>query len=50
MIESDASGALFVKIIDYGVAKVLAAETDPDRANASRVHWHAGFCQSGTIC
>ena len=29
MIESDASGALFVKIIDYGVAKVLAAEVNP---------------------
>ena len=29
MIESDASGALLVKIIDYGVAKVLAAQTDP---------------------
>ena len=29
MIESDPSGALFVKIIDYGVAKVLAAETNP---------------------
>jgi TolB-like protein/predicted Ser/Thr protein kinase len=30
MIESDASGALLVKIIDYGVAKVLAAQTDPN--------------------
>ncbi len=29
MIESDATGALFVKIIDYGVAKVLASQTDP---------------------
>ena len=29
MIESDASGALLVKIIDYGVAKVLASQTDP---------------------
>jgi TolB-like protein/tRNA A-37 threonylcarbamoyl transferase component Bud32 len=29
MIESDPSGALLVKIIDYGVAKVLAAQTDP---------------------
>ena len=29
MIESDPSGALFVKIIDYGVAKVLASQTDP---------------------
>jgi TolB-like protein/tRNA A-37 threonylcarbamoyl transferase component Bud32 len=29
MIESDTSGALLVKIIDYGVAKVLAAQTDP---------------------
>ena len=26
MIESDPSGTAFVKIIDYGVAKVLAAE------------------------
>ena len=30
MIESDASGALLVKIIDYGVAKVLASQTDPN--------------------
>jgi serine/threonine-protein kinase len=29
MIESDPSGALLVKIIDYGVAKVLASQTDP---------------------
>ncbi len=29
MIESDPSGAAFVKIIDYGVAKVLAAEVNP---------------------
>src|SRR5437870_69353 len=29
MIESDASGALLVKIIDYGVAKVLASQADP---------------------
>ncbi|HZE13006.1 MAG TPA: serine/threonine-protein kinase, partial [Chthoniobacterales bacterium] len=29
MIESDPSGAVFVKIIDYGVAKVLAAPIDP---------------------
>src|SRR5436190_22004113 len=29
MIESDSSGALLVKIIDYGVAKVLAAQNDP---------------------
>jgi TolB-like protein/tRNA A-37 threonylcarbamoyl transferase component Bud32/Tfp pilus assembly protein PilF len=29
MIESDSNGALLVKIIDYGVAKVLAAQTDP---------------------
>ncbi len=30
MIESDASGAVLVKIIDYGVAKVLAPQTDPN--------------------
>jgi serine/threonine protein kinase/Tfp pilus assembly protein PilF len=29
MVESDPSGALFVKIIDYGVAKILSAEVDP---------------------
>ncbi len=29
IIESDSSGALLVKIIDYGVAKILAAQTDP---------------------
>jgi serine/threonine protein kinase/Flp pilus assembly protein TadD len=29
MIQSDPSGAIFVKIIDYGVAKVLAAQVDP---------------------
>ncbi len=29
MIESDPSGALLIKIIDYGVAKVLASQTDP---------------------
>ncbi|MFZ1218170.1 MAG: protein kinase, partial [Chthoniobacterales bacterium] len=29
MIESDPSGALLVKIIDYGVAKVLLTQTDP---------------------
>jgi serine/threonine protein kinase/Tfp pilus assembly protein PilF len=29
MVETDPSGALFVKIIDYGVAKVLAAEVNP---------------------
>src|SRR5262249_38060813 len=28
MIESDPSGQLLVKIIDYGVAKVVASETD----------------------
>jgi len=30
MIESDSSGALLVKIIDYGVAKVLTSQTDPN--------------------
>jgi len=29
MIESDSSGSHLVKIIDYGVAKVLASQTDP---------------------
>jgi serine/threonine protein kinase len=29
MIESDASGGVLVKIIDYGVAKVLAGQIDP---------------------
>src|SRR5881409_489602 len=30
MLESDASGTLTVKLIDYGVAKVMAAQADPD--------------------
>src|SRR5437867_6182344 len=30
MLESDASDALMVKVIDYGVAKVMAAQSDPD--------------------
>src|SRR3989442_14463513 len=30
MLESDASDALMVKVIDYGVAKVMAAQADPD--------------------
>src|SRR6266487_5243952 len=29
MLESDASGALVVKVIDYGVAKVLAPQAEP---------------------
>src|SRR5437867_12837611 len=30
MLESDASDALMIKVIDYGVAKVMAAQADPD--------------------
>src|SRR5437867_2426761 len=30
MLESDSSDALMVKVIDYGVAKVMAAQSDPD--------------------
>src|SRR6266536_3503832 len=29
MVESDASGALIVKVIDYGVAKVMVSQTEP---------------------
>src|SRR6058998_3683835 len=30
MLESDASDALMIKVIDYGVAKVMAPQADPD--------------------
>ena len=36
MIETYESGRMLVKIIDYGVAKVLAPEARRGRANASR--------------
>src|SRR6059058_866400 len=31
MLESDASGALVVKVIDYGIAKVMATERGADQ-------------------
>ena len=38
MLESDSSGALRVKLIDYGVAKVMGPQTQPDAEQT-----HAGF-------
>ena len=44
MIESHASDQLLVKIIDYGVAKVMAAQADADFSDASRLHRNSCFC------
>jgi serine/threonine protein kinase/Tfp pilus assembly protein PilF len=38
MLEADASGALRVKLIDYGVAKVMSPQTEPGAEQT-----HAGF-------
>ena len=37
MLESDAAGALVVKVIDYGIAKVLASEAERGAEKLSRV-------------
>ena len=49
MLEFDAAGALLVKVIDYGVAKVLASEADASPSKPKRLHWHPCLCQPGTI-
>ena len=50
MLESDASGALRVKLIDYGVAKVMGPQTQiRRRADTCRFHWHAGICQPRAV-
>jgi len=51
MIELDASESLVVKVIDYGVAKVVAeqAERGADQTRAE-LHWHPSICQPGAVC
>src|SRR5437773_1039922 len=52
MLERDPGGcAPIVKVIDYGVAKVVASgDGTRRRPNSTRFHWNSGFRQSGTIC
>ena len=51
MIESEASGSILVKVIDYGIAKMtsLQAGLGIDQTQA-RICWHAGLCQPGAVC
>ena len=49
MLESDPSGALRVKLIDYGVAKVGPSDAIRRRANARGFHWYTRICQPGAV-
>ena len=49
MIESHAGDQLLVKIIDYGVAKVIGRTNERDLSDASRFHRNSCLRESGAI-